>query len=78
MLLYLNKTSEQMKLHVDLLSVILALQQVCFLGGWGYGGNFLTYDFEDATSNSLVGSIQCFLLVKCFHQCVQNEIIPKV
>lgn len=51
--LYLNKTSEQMKLHVDLLSVILALQQVCFLGGWGYGGNFLTDDFENATSNSL-------------------------
>jgi hypothetical protein len=40
MSLYLNKTPEQMKLHVDLLSVILALQQVCFFWGWGYGGNF--------------------------------------
>ncbi len=39
-ILYLNKMSEQMKLHVDLLSVILVLQQVCFFGGWGYGGNF--------------------------------------
>jgi hypothetical protein len=45
MLLYLNKKSEQMKLHVDLLSVILALQQVCFLGGWGYGGNFFNLRF---------------------------------
>ncbi len=40
MSLYSNKTPEQMKLHVDLLSVILALQQVCFFWGWGYGGNF--------------------------------------
>jgi hypothetical protein len=35
MSLYLNKTPEQMKLHVDLLSVILALQQVCFFLGLG-------------------------------------------
>ncbi len=52
-ILYWNKMSEQMKLHVDLLSVILVLQQVCFFGA-GVMVAILAYDFEDATSNSLV------------------------